>query len=236
MHRAVGNRVHILRRSRAQNFDGVARAGRARVERRERHVGQNRQSRTARAGEIRNPFIHSDAVNRVAVFVGAKLADDFRQSRGRRHKAVDVAGQGSARSVVDCADVEINRSGGRVARERFFAVLRKNTQAEKCRSGDVELVESHMICVRPDADFRIIVKGIRRVCVAPNVISARRVARLRERDTLISLVAGWHAELTDVPAVGERVVKNNRVAVVVHAARVACGKRSENRIGFDRSR
>ena len=136
------------------------------------------------------------------------------RSSGRRRRAVEVARQQDQRRTGGVEGLE----RGRVAGEHLRPVEGDRVQAP---AGEAPL-GAQVVGVRPDAELGIVVREVELEQVEEPA-ARDGVRRLRYRDALEGrrgLEAVWDRELAHHPAIGEVVIDDDRVPVVVLGAGV----------------
>ncbi len=129
-----------------------------------------------------------------------------RRADRRRDRAVEVRGQHPA--VLGVEDVAVLRSGQPAQHPR--AVVRADLGADEVE--EAEEVERDVVRVRPDSELRVVGEVVVLERVAP--VRAGRIAGLRDGHALEVGQSG-DRELADHPAVGQAIVDDRGVAVVV---------------------
>ena len=206
VHQTVGERVELLRCAKlrdaraASSAAGLSESGGCEVcGPGERGVGRRRE-------------VHVELPVRELVARRA-VSDDVIGRAGRgQARSVDVGRQQSAEVRADAEALLGRRLAGQHARPVVGAGLAASEGVA------VKKVEGDVVRVGPDRHLRIV--GEVRVLEGVAVVGAGRITRLRDRDAL-QVWRRRHRELADDPAVGDRVVLGDRVAVVVGLAAAA---------------
>ncbi len=113
-----------------------------------------------------------------------------------------------------CRSTAVSRAAG----EHACAVVRTDFRSEERRPRSVEHVERLVVGIRRDPELRVVREAgvLERVAV----VRPGRVSALRHGDALQERRRG-HRELRDDPPIGDRVVQDLRVPVVVRLAAAA---------------
>ncbi len=225
MHHLAGERIQEVALVRGRRLrDRVAVPRVSGVERGERHVGPGREGRVGGVREVRVKLVDAQRISRIAELVRPEVDEEVRSTGRRQRHAVEIRRKLSRHVGVDHAFVEVDVRRRRVADEHLRAIERERTPAGERVRVPEELVVRHVVGVGPDAEFRIVVGFVVGQDEVVDVIRARRIRRRRDRNELV-LPAGrrLNAELREQPAVRERVVQDDGIAVVGSGAGGADG-------------
>ena len=149
------------------------------------------------------------------------------RARGRQRAAIEIPGQQTAEGAGGI-EAELRR---RRARQHLRAIEGAGLGVEERGAGIVEDVVGRVIRVGPHADLRIVREAVG-VTERVAVIAAGRIARRRDGDALLKR-RGGDLELRNDPAVGNPVVGDDRIAVVLDLA--AAAESTPQRVEGDRS-
>ena len=145
--------------------------------------------------------------------IRAEAEGVVRRAGGRRRRTVEI---GREQAAVARPEREALLRGG-LAREHLGAVVRADLRAGERRPVP-EHVEARVVGVGPDSELRVV--GEVRVLERVAIVRAGRVAARRDGDAL-EVRRRRDGELADDPAIGDPVVRDGRVAVVVRLAPAA---------------
>ena len=206
VHEPVGERVEALRRPRLRDAGAAA----ARLA-----VGGDAEARGTAERRVAGSRPVDVELPRDQARRRAEADHVVRRARRRQGRAVERRRKQSA--VCGARLEELLRRG--LAREHPRAIERGDAGADEGRAVREE-IHREVVAVGPDAELGVV--GEVRVPVAERVavVGAGRVRRGRDRDAH-EVGRGRHRELADHPAVGDAVVKDGRVAVVVALAPAA---------------
>ncbi len=153
-----------------------------------------------------------------------------RRTRGRECRTVEVGGQHPAKPGIDVVQIEeLERRRG-VANEHFAALENEDTGPTP-RTAIRELVDRHVVAVRPDAELGVVVhlSGANLKCIA--VPRAGRIGGLGDGDALV--IWPIHGELAHQPAIRQGIKERDWIAVVGVLTRAA--KALPERVAVDRA-
>jgi hypothetical protein len=165
-------------------------------------------------------------VFRIPELVGGGIGEGVGTARGRRSEAVEVGGEHSPNGLGMRGEVqvEVDEGGGGITHEHLRALEGEGAGAVE-GPPEGELVGRHVIAVGPDAQVRVVGELFAGGDEVVEVVGPGRIPGLGEGDALVvgRRVLRGEGELAQKPAVGQGVVEDDPIAVVVGRADPAQG-------------
>ena len=183
----------------------------------ERTLGAFGEGGIGRNGKVGMKVEDPQCVAGVAELIRGWIDDGRRCAHRRRRQPVETRRQeaedslGMGRQI----EVEVDQARGGIAGDHLWAL-------EGVCAGPVEgpavqeLVDGHVVRIRPDGELGIVRKVVADRDEVVQVVRARWVRRLRDRDTLVvrGSAEARESELAQDPAIRQGIVDRDRISIV----------------------